>query len=406
MNVYLVGGALRDRLLGLDVKDRDFVVTGATPDDLLKLGYKQVGRDFPVFLHPVSGEEYALARTERKHGTGHTGFTTRYDPAVTLEDDLARRDLTINAIAEDEHGRLIDPYGGLADLEQRVLRHVTPAFDEDPLRVLRVARFAARLAALGFTVAPETLDLMGAIAAGGELQTLSAERVMQELAAALMTARPSMFFEVLRDCRALAVLLPEIDALFGVPQRAAYHPEIDTGRHVMLALDLAAHENATLAVRYAVLLHDLGKALTPQTAWPAHIGHERSGGPLVEAVGDRLRAPRALNDLAHLACRWHLVLHQGPRLSPASLLKVFTACDAWRRPKRFAELLAIAEYDARGRLGRQADPYPQRAFWLQALNVAAAVKPEPDAGGGAAIGQRLRLARAAALAAWKRTRQP
>ncbi len=405
MNIYLVGGALRDRLLGLEVKDRDFVVTGVTPDELLKLGYKRVGRDFPVFLHPVSGEEYALARTERKHGSGHTGFVTRYDQAVTLEDDLARRDLTINAIAEDEHGRLIDPYGGLADLESRVLRHVTPAFSEDPLRVLRVARFAARFANLGFTVAPETLALMSTIAACGELHTLTAERVMQELLAALMTARPSVFFQVLRECGALTVLLPEVDALFGVPQRALHHPEIDTGRHVMIALDLAAREKASLAVRYAVLLHDLGKALTPKSEWPAHIGHERTGMPLVEAVSERWRAPRALGDLARLTCRWHLILHQGPRLRPTSLLKVFDACDAWRRPQRFAELLAAAEYDARGRQGREPAPYPQRAFWLKALATAAAVKPEPAETGdasGAEIGARLRRMRTAALAAWKR----
>lgn len=392
MDIYLVGGAVRDECLGLKVKDRDWVVVGAKPEELTSQGYRSVGRDFPVFLHPGTHEEYALARTERKSGHGYRGFETYFDPSVTLEEDLHRRDLTINAMARDRHGQLIDPYGGYHDLKQGILRHVSDAFVEDPLRVLRVARFAARFAHLGFRVADETMALMQKMVAQGELNYLVAERVWQELQRSLDELRPSAFFITLRKAKALQVLLPEIDALFGVPQAAEHHPEIDTGEHVMLALDLAARENALNTVKFAVLLHDLGKALTPQTQWPRHIGHEERGVPAVLELCKRLRVPNDYRDLAVQCCRWHLHIHRAKELRPSTLMKVFNSCDALRRPERFQNMLLACEYDARGRLGRQDQHYPMRNYMIEAV----AVIKQPNMGdldienmSGVDIGQQL-----------------
>jgi tRNA nucleotidyltransferase (CCA-adding enzyme) len=404
VDTYLVGGAVRDRLLGLPGSDRDWVVVGATPALMTAQGFRPVGRDFPVFLHPETHEEYALARTERKHGTGHQGFVFHTGPEVTLEDDLRRRDLTVNAIAETPDGRLIDPYHGRADLESRLLRHVSPAFVEDPLRVLRVARFAARLAPFGFTVADETLALMREITASGELATLSPERVWQELQRALETPAPQRFVEVLRDCGALAALLPEVDALFGVPQVAAHHPEIDTGRHLLLTLGLAAREGCPSRIVFALLLHDLGKGVTPADRLPSHPGHEVNGAPLIEAVCDRLKAPKAYRELARLTGRWHLHVHRAAELRPATVLKLMEACDALRRPERFLELLWACEIDLRGRAGREDEAYPQRAQLAAALAAVQAVdhaSVDTEGLAGAEIGAAIRRARLAALARWR-----
>ncbi|MDA3934952.1 MAG: multifunctional CCA addition/repair protein [Gammaproteobacteria bacterium] len=367
MQVYLVGGAVRDRLLGLPGSDRDYVVTGATPEQMTALGYKPVGRDFPVFLHPQTHAEYALARTERKHGRGHQGFVFHTGAEISIEDDLIRRDLTINAIAEDSDGRLIDPYHGRADLEQRILRHVSPAFAEDPLRVLRVARFAARLAPFGFQIAAETMALMRQISTSGELQTLSVERIWQELHKAMISPAPQRCIEVLRDCGALAQLLPEVDALFGVPQVAEYHPEIDTGEHVLLTLQLAAEQGCATEIIFALLLHDLGKALTPPQQLPRHHGHEHSGVPLIRDVCARLKVPKKYTELALLVGRWHLLVHQALELRPATLLQLLECCDAMRRPQRFEQILLACEIDKRGRKGLQDRAYPQRAYLLAAL---------------------------------------
>ncbi|GAB4116706.1 MAG: multifunctional CCA addition/repair protein [Wenzhouxiangellaceae bacterium] len=366
MQTYLVGGAIRDRMLGIGDSDRDYVVTGATPEQMQALGYKPVGRHFPVFLHPESKAEYALARTERKQGRGHQGFVFHTGADVTIEDDLIRRDLTINAMAEDAAGKLIDPYHGQQDLAARLLRHISPAFAEDPLRVLRVARFAAKLAPFGFTVADETMQLMRQISASGELQTLSAERVWQELHKALLTSAPQRFVEVLRSCGALAQLLPEVDALFGVPQVEKYHPEVDTGVHVLMTLQLAAEHNCAAEIRFALLLHDLGKALTPDEQLPKHHGHEISGVPLILAVCDRLKVPKKYRELAQLVGRWHLLVHRALELRAQTLLQLLERCDALRRPQRFALLLQACEMDKRGRLGLQSRPYPQRDYLLAA----------------------------------------
>lgn len=366
MRVYKVGGAVRDRLLGIASKDCDWVVVGATAEEMTALGYRQVGQDFPVFLHPETHEEYALARTERKHGTGYRGFAVDAARHVTLEQDLARRDLTINAMAEDDAGQIIDPYGGQKDLAAGVLRHVTGAFVEDPLRVLRVARFAARL---GFPVAPETLALMRRIAEGGELSTLAPERIWRELERALAEPYPERFIEVLRDCGALRALLPEVDALFGVPQPPRHHPEIDTGLHVLLCLRQAARKAASLPVRYAVLLHDLGKALTPAEELPAHHGHEARSATLAEAVSKRLRAPVACRELAVLVARHHLTIHRARELKPSTLVDLLETLDAFRRPERWAEVLAACEIDAQGRTGLEDRPYPSRPHLEQALAV-------------------------------------
>jgi len=370
--VYRVGGAVRDELLGRSVADRDWVVVGATPELLIASGYMPVGKDFPVFLHPETREEYALARTERKHGRGYRGFEFFASPEVTLEDDLRRRDLTINAMARDESGALIDPYGGAEDLARGVLRHVSEAFAEDPLRVLRVARFAARF---GFTVASGTEAMMRAIVASGELATLAPERVWQELARGLMEPAPSRMIEVLRECGALAALLPEVDALFGVPQPPAHHPEIDTGVHVARALDWAAAHALTLPARYAVLAHDLGKGVTAHDALPRHIGHEQRSVRLADALSARLRVPAECRDVARLTARWHGIVHRALELTPAKLLDVIMAADALRRPERLDDLVGACQADACSRPGRS-DDYPQAERIRGALKV---VK-EVDAG--------------------------
>ncbi|HEY8540030.1 MAG TPA: multifunctional CCA addition/repair protein, partial [Steroidobacteraceae bacterium] len=335
MEIYLVGGAVRDELLGLPVRERDWVVVGAEPQELLDRGFRPVGKDFPVFLHPETNEEYALARTERKTGPGYRGFETRFSPDVTLEQDLERRDLTINAIAKDpETGKLIDPFGGERDLRDRVLRHVSPAFVEDPVRVLRVARFAARFAPLGFTVAPETIELMRQIAASGELDALVPERVWLELHKTLQMPAPWRFFEVLRDANALAVIFPEIDALFGVPQPEQWHPEIDSGLHTMMVLEQACRLSPDPIVRFAALVHDLGKGTTPKDEWPRHVAHEHRGVPLIEQLCARLRVPNAFRDLAILVGRHHLVMHKADQLRPGTMLELLEHLDAFRRPER------------------------------------------------------------------------
>lgn len=364
--VYRVGGAVRDRLLGVPFHEIDYVVVGATPDRLLSQGYQQVGRDFPVFLHPQSKAEYALARTERKQGSGYHGFVCDFSPDVTLEEDLLRRDLTVNAMAEDDAGQVIDPHGGQADLAARVLRHVSPAFSEDPLRVLRVARFAARYRHLGFRIADETLDLMRQLSRSGELQALTPERAWQETARALADPDPAEYIRVLHDCGALAVLMPEVDALFGVPQRADYHPEVDTGLHILLCLQQAVRLNASPAVRYAVLVHDLGKGLTPDHVLPRHTGHEARGLPLIRQLGERLRVPAAWQALALLVGEYHLDCHRAVALRPETLLKRLLALDAWRRPERFADFLLACEADARGRTGLEDTPYWQADYWRTA----------------------------------------
>ena len=402
MEIYLVGGAVRDELLGRAVAERDWVVVGATPADLEARGFRAVGRDFPVFLHPETQEEHALARLERKVAPGYRGFTTDFAPTVTLEQDLARRDLTINAMARSADGRLIDPYGGRADLERRVLRHVSPAFIEDPVRILRVARFAARFAALGFEVAPETRSLMKQMVSAGEADALVAERVWRELERALGESTPRAALEVMRDCGALSVVLPEVAALFGVPQRAEWHPEIDTGEHLLLTLDVAAARQAPSTVRFALLAHDLGKALTPRSEWPRHHGHETRGLAVIERLCERLRVPQEHRELALLAARFHTHVHRGMELRGSTLLEMLEHADAFRRPDRFADFLEACECDARGRLGFADRPYPQRARVEAALAAARSVALDATerAGlAGAAIGARLRSKRLAAIEA-------
>ncbi len=402
MKIYAVGGTVRDGLLGLPSGDRDWVVVGATPQQMLDGGYLPVGRDFPVFLHPQTHEEHALARTERKTAPGYRGFTVHADPSVTLEEDLLRRDLTINAMARDDAGRLIDPCGGQRDLSARVLRHVSPAFAEDPVRILRVARFAARFTE--FTVAPETEALMREMVAAGEVDALVSERVWQELSRGLMEARPSRMFEVLRRCGALARLLPEVNRLWGVPQRADYHPEVDTGVHLMMVLDMSARLNASLPVRFACLGHDLGKGTTPADMLPRHIGHEERSVVLVRALCERLRVPVECKALAEVVAREHGNVHRSGEFGAAALVRLLDRCDAWRRPERFAELLLACECDARGRLGLEASPYPQRARLLNVLGMAkridsAVVATEAAARGlsGPAVGEALHAARVRAV---------
>ena len=373
MKIYSVGGAVRDQLLGLPVADRDYVVIGATPEHMVAQGYKPVGKDFPVFLHPQTHEEYALARTERKTARGYHGFAFHAAPDVTLEQDLARRDLTINAIAQDEHGTLIDPHHGAADIQLRVLRHVSPAFAEDPVRILRLARFAARFASLGFTIADETLQLMRGMVAHGEADALVAERVWQELSRGLMEANPSRLFETLRDCGALARVLPEVDALFGVPQTAAHHPEVDTFVHVMMVIDYAARQHYALDVRFAALTHDLGKGTTPRDEWPRHIAHEERSVGLVEKLCERLRVPAECRDLALVMARQHGNIHRAAELRPATIVQILQSADAFRKPERFARLLQACESDSRGRLGFNERPYPQAERMAAALKAAAAV---------------------------------
>jgi tRNA nucleotidyltransferase (CCA-adding enzyme) len=404
MQVYLVGGAVRDRLLGRDVKERDWVVVGATPAELERQGFIPVGRDFPVFLHPKTKEEHALARLERKVGPGYRGFTTEFSPGVTLEDDLRRRDLTINAMAEDAAGHIIDPYGGRRDLEARCLRHVSAAFAEDPVRILRVARFAARYAALGFEVADETLALMRRMVEDGEANALVAERVWTETEKALAEPNPEVFISVLRACGALRVIYPEIDALFGVPQPEKWHPEIDTGVHQLMALRAAVRLGGGVAVRFAVLMHDLGKGATPPEVLPSHHGHEGAGVALVEKLCARLRVPNNLRELALITARYHTHVHRALELRPDTVLRTLEGCDALRRPERFADFLLACEADARGRLGFEEREYPQRAFFARACECAAAVAltAEERAGmSGERIGQELRRRRVTAIEALK-----
>ena len=379
MRFFSVGGAVRDELLGLAVKDHDWVVVGGSPEKMVAAGFRAVGKDFPVFLHPDSHEEYALARTERKVGRGYTGFQVHYAPEVTLEQDLARRDLTINAIARTENGEFIDPYGGRRDIELRVLRHVSEAFVEDPVRILRVARFAARF--VDFTVADETAALMRWMVDDGEVDHLVPERVWQEISRGLMEARPSRMFEVLRGCGALARVFPELDALWGVPQRADYHPEVDTGVHVMMVLDWSAQAGHSLAVRFAALTHDLGKGQTPAELLPRHVGHEAKSVALVERACERMRAPVEVRELARLVAREHGVVHKALELRPATIVALLERVDAFRRPGRVEEILAACEADHRGRLGFAAAAYPQAQRIRDAMTAARAV----DAG---AIAQR------------------
>lgn len=368
---YVVGGAVRDALLGLPVKDKDYVVVGATPEDLRAAGFTPVGKDFPVFLHPQTHEEYALARTERKTAPGYAGFTFHAAPDVTLEQDLLRRDLTINAIAQDADGTLIDPYDGQKDIDARIFRHVSPAFAEDPVRILRIARFAARFTE--FTIAPETLALMQQMVSSGEVDALVPERVWQEISRGLMEARPSRLFEVLRDCGALARMLPELDALAGVPQPAEHHPEIDTFVHVMMVIDVAAIEHASLPVRFAALVHDLGKATTPSEHWPRHIAHEVRSEKLAEQVCRRLKLPNEVRELALLAAREHGNVSRAMEMRAATIVSLLERCDAFRKPARFAELLKVAECDHRGRAGFADRVFPQSAHLLKALTVAQGV---------------------------------
>ena len=392
MEIYLVGGAVRDALLGLPVQDRDWVVVGATPQQMVDLGYLPVGKDFPVFLHPKTHEEYALARTERKTAPGYKGFAVHAAPDVTLEQDLARRDLTINSIADysintrtsGTFASLIDPYDGQKDLQTKVLRHVTDAFREDPVRILRVARFAARFS--DFSVAPETMRLMQDMVAHGEADHLVAERVWQELAKGLMEAAPSRMFNVLRECHALKVLLPELDALWGVPQRADYHPEIDTGVHVMMVLDMAARLNAPLPVRFACLVHDLGKGTTPADILPRHILHEERSAKLAKAVCQRLRIPTECRELADVVAREHGNIHRSGEFSAAATVRLLERCDAFRKPQRFADILLACECDARGRLGLNESSYPQRPRLLDALQAALSVATNTIAENALSVG--------------------
>jgi tRNA nucleotidyltransferase (CCA-adding enzyme) len=404
MQVYRVGGAVRDRLLGLAVNDHDWVVVGATVEQMLAAGYTPVGRDFPVFLHPRTKDEYALARTERKSAPGYRGFTVHADPSVTLEDDLARRDLTINAIAQAEDGTLIDPFHGQRDLQAGVLRHVSAAFAEDPVRILRLARFAARWPQ--FQVAPETTALCAQMVADGEADALVAERVWQELSRGLMEARPSRMFAALRDCGALARVLPEVDRLWGVPQPQQHHPEIDCGVHLMMVLDTAARLKAPLPVRWAGLVHDLGKGTTPRDAWPRHIGHEARSAKLADALAERLRVPGDCRELGAVVAREHGNIHASQPLGAAATLRLLERCDALRRPERFELALWACECDARGRLGLEDAPYPQRQRLDDALRLALAVDATAAAaraveGGaaGPAIGDAVRRAREQALTA-------
>ena len=393
MQSYLVGGAVRDKMLGIPVKDRDWVVVGSTPEDMLAEGFKPVGKDFPVFLHPDSKEEYALARTERKSGKGYKGFSFHTAPDVTLEDDLQRRDLTINAMAEDEQGRLIDPFNGAADLKAGVLRHVSPAFSEDPLRVLRVARFAATL---GFKIAPETMSLLKTMTASGELEALVPERVWTETEKALSGQYPARFILVLRACDALSVLFPELEKLFGIPQPEKYHPEIDSGLHTIMSLNQATRLSVDPVVRFAVLMHDLGKGTTPEAEWPSHHGHEGRGVKLVNQVCDRLRIPNRYRDLACIVAKFHLDCHRIQQMKPETVLKKLEQLDAFRRPERLEPFLLACEADARGRAGLEDSDYPQADYLKRALQAANAVDSkalQAEGYEGKALGLELRQRR-------------
>ena len=373
MRIFLVGGAVRDQLLGLEVKDHDYVVINSTPEQMLEKGFTQVGKDFPVFLHPQTGEEYALARTERKQGNGYTGFSCYTGQDVTLEDDLARRDLTVNAMVKAEDGELIDPYFGQQDLTNKILRHISPAFSEDPLRVLRVARFAARFAKLGFKIAPETQSLMKGIAQSGELKTLTAERVWAETEKALHSDSPQTYFQVLRDCGALAILFPEIDNLFGVPAPKRWHPEIDTGIHTLMVVEQACLLSNSIAFRFACLVHDLGKALTPETEWPSHKGHGFKGLNLIKALCKRLKIPNECRDLALLVSEHHTNIHSAFELRASTAVGIMDKCDAWRKPERFQQMLQCCVADSKGRTGFELLPYPTADYMWQAYQAASKV---------------------------------
>jgi tRNA nucleotidyltransferase (CCA-adding enzyme) len=403
MRTYMVGGAVRDALLGLPVNDRDWVVVGATPREMIALGFLPVGRDFPVFLHPQTREEYALARTERKTARGYHGFVFHAEPNITLDEDLARRDLTINAMAQAEDGRLIDPFGGQADLRGRLLRHVTLAFREDPVRILRVARFAARFA--DFRVADETFALMRQMVEAGEVDALVPERVWQELARGLMESKPSRMFEVLRECGALARLLPEVDRLWGVPQRADYHPEVDTGVHLMMVMDMSARLEAPLPVRFACLTHDLGKGTTPADILPRHIGHEERSARLLKGVCERLRVPTECKEIAEVVAREHGNIHRSSEFGAAAIVRLLERCDAFRKPQRFDLALLACECDARGRGGMEDKPYPQRGRLRSALAAAQSVATHEIAAraqaqqiDGPKIGELIQRARVEAVA--------
>lgn len=409
MEVYLVGGAVRDQQLGLPVKERDWCVVGATPDDLKSLGYRPVGNEFPVFLHPESNEEYALARTERKTGTGYHGFTFHTSPDITIEEDLARRDLTINAMAVGPDGKLIDPCNGLADIESRTLRHVSDAFVEDPVRILRAARFAARLLGLGFRIADETMQLMKRMVLDGEADELVPERVWKETEAALAGPDPQVFMEVLRECGALKVVFAEIDALFGVPQPEKWHPEIDCGIHSLMALEQAAALSKDADVRFAALVHDLGKATTAKTILPKHTGHERRSVRLVKSLSVRLRVPAAFRELACLVAEFHTHLHRAFELRPSTVLKVLNRTDAFRRPPRFEKFLIACEADARGRTGFEDRPYPQAEYFRAAWKAASAIDISDltnDDLSGQEIGKEIASRRQRAIAAVRKDQEP
>jgi len=405
MKIYEVGGAVRDALMGLPVKDRDWVVVGGTKDDLLRLGYRPIGKDFPVFLHAKTGEQYALARTEQKTGPGYHGFSFDTSKTVSLEEDLARRDLTVNAMARDESGHIIDPYGGQLDLERKVLRHVSDAFIEDPLRVLRVARFSARFVQLGFSVAPETTELMKKMAETGELDMLRPERVWQETNKALVETNPQQYFLVLRDCGALARVFPELEALFGVPQPARWHPEIDTGIHVMMALKIAAKLSDKAEIRFAVLAHDLGKGTTPKKLLPGHRGHEERSLKILASLCARLPVPKNYQALAEAVARYHGLVHKVSSLRPNTLHKIIVAVDGIRRPERFEDFLIACEADARGRKGLEEQAYPQAEILKRALHAARAVRAEEaeNSAKGKALGELIRQKQIEAISAALRT---
>ncbi len=402
MQVYLVGGAVRDQLLHIDIYDKDWVVVGSSPEQMLATGFTPVGKDFPVFLHPKTKQEYALARTERKTGAGYTGFACYYAPDVTLEEDLARRDLTINAIAQDNAGKLIDPYGGQRDLHNRLLRHVSDAFIEDPLRVLRVARFAAKFAHLGFTIADETMALMKQITQSGELQHLTAERVWQEWQKSLATQHPEIFISALRQCGALKVVLPELDRLFGVPQPEKWHPEIDTGVHTLMVAAQAAKLSSSIAVRFAAQVHDLGKGVTPKSEWPSHKMHCHTGVNIIKALCERVRIPNECKELALLVCEQHSNIHRAAELKPSTKLKILDKLDAWRKPERLLDVLLCCQADHAGRLGCEETPYPQRDIFLKAYQAALSVDVQQvirDGFQGKAIKEELDKRRIAAISA-------
>lgn len=404
MRIFLVGGAVRDKLLQLAVKDCDYMVVGSTPEELLSQGYQQVGKEFPVFLHPRTGDEYALARTERKNGNGYNGFSCYSGTDVSLEEDLLRRDLTINAIAEDEHGERFDPYNGLQDLKDKILRHVSPAFSEDPLRVLRVARFAARFHPLGFTIAPETLTLMKDLCRSGELSHLTPERVWAETEKALASDAPHIYFQVLRDCGALAVLFPEVDALFGVPGPKRWHPEIDTGIHTLMVVEQAVLLSDSVAFRFACLVHDLGKALTPKDKWPSHKGHGFLGLAVIKSLSKRLKVPNECRDLALMVSEHHTMIHSAFELRASTLLKLFNNCDAWRKPQRFQQMLQCCVADSKGRTGFEDKPYPSADYVWQALQAALTVDVQDiikQGVKGAQIKEELLAARIAAVQNYK-----